>query len=519
MNEMLFKTNEYNFVDSCFWVPHPTKYRCVRSTKLIQKDTIVCLFPGEETYRFPADSRPYDNWAKRFSDLKGPEGLDARENTMILSDYACRVSVIDFEENDDDPMYPHPVGYHWRYIDPMATNARFKELCGRIGEIWNYQYSQQLPQQLPKEWVEATQIRATYLYNKLMQQHEIPKRTDIRNIERYDVVVDNYVDKHDPFLRPTRYFNTKTHKQEKLLVDDKMPSNGFEEGEEEARLLDIEALTAAIRLEPAAHHYATRGFAFLKRGRLQDALGDANRALQINSDSARAYLLRAKTHWELRNHTDAYSDMCQAQRIDYNEEHDDLHQMMRRAGQRKRPGKRPVRGEGDEYPDLYPSTVARSPTVKMYLPVPASGPMSPAMEPFHYICSFSELTDSKTVIRNIVLALNHEYQEAYSLHQTINEATTLQIADDYPFLGAFINQPDERESANLCFVDPNEWIDRIGNRYENVPLAIHNAASLPMQHLDLLQRQALVATSNIEAGTELMLSYGRDSVRPRLRYR
>ena len=292
-----------------------------------------------------------------------------------------------------------------------------------------------------------------------------------------------------------------------------------EEGEEEAWLLDIEALTAAIRLEPAAHHYATRGFAFLKRGRLQDALGDANRALQINSDSARAYLLRAKTHWELRNHTDAYSDMCQAQRIDYNEEHDDLHQMMRRAGQRKRPGKRPVRGEGDEYPDLYPSTVARSPTVKMYLPVPASGPMSPAMEPFHYICSFSELTDSKTVIRNIVLALNHEYQEAYSLHQTINEATTLQIADDYPFLGAFINQPDERESANLCFVDPNEWIDRIGNRYENVPLAIHNAASLPMQHLDLLQRQALVATSNIEAGTELMLSYGRDSVRPRLRYR
>ena len=102
-----------------------------------------------------------------------------------------------------------------------------------------------------------------------------------------------------------------------------------EEGEEEAWLLDIEALTAAIRLEPAAHRYATRGFAFLKRGRLQDALGDANRALQINSDSARAYLLRAKTHWELRNHTDAYSDMCQAQRIDYNEEHVDLHQMMR----------------------------------------------------------------------------------------------------------------------------------------------------------------------------------------------
>ena len=147
--------------------------------------------------------------------------------------------------------------------------------------------------------------------------------------------------------------------------------------------------------------------------------------------------------------------------------------------------------------------VARPPPVKMYV-----------NNAFHYICSYPELPNRETVIRNIVLALNHEFdQEAYakanSLHQTIDEATTLKIADDYPFLGAFINQPDEVESANLRFVDPDDWIDRIGIRYKNVPLAIQNAAKLPMQNLDLLQRQALVATSNIEPGTELMLSYTR----------
>jgi tetratricopeptide (TPR) repeat protein len=91
----------------------------------------------------------------------------------------------------------------------------------------------------------------------------------------------------------------------------------------------IRKITDDIRAQPTARLYLTRGRLFFDNNRFDDALNDANSALGINPDLPKAYLLRAKTQWKLNNSTCAYRDMCEAQRLDYDEEYVDLHNQMR----------------------------------------------------------------------------------------------------------------------------------------------------------------------------------------------
>lgn len=57
----------------------------------------------------------------------------------------------------------------------------------------------------------------------------------------------------------------------------------------------------------------------------------ANAILQINPDSVKAYRCRSEANWYKNNVKDAYFDMCEAQKIDYSEEYDVLHDQMKTA--------------------------------------------------------------------------------------------------------------------------------------------------------------------------------------------
>ncbi len=91
----------------------------------------------------------------------------------------------------------------------------------------------------------------------------------------------------------------------------------------------IQSYTRAIELHPTARRFVSRGFLHYENNRFVEALDDARSALRINPDSARGYRLRALSAWNTDQKSCAYHDMCQAQRIDYDESYDALHNEMK----------------------------------------------------------------------------------------------------------------------------------------------------------------------------------------------
>ena len=107
-----------------------------------------------------------------------------------------------------------------------------------------------------------------------------------------------------------------------------------------------------------------------------------------------------------------------------------------------------------------------------------------------------------------------------------DRAKALALPDRYPYLAPFLNEPYARtEQANAEFVDPHVWRARLA-RQRAAPVAhpSHFAALLRMAaqkeeapslaERGYLQRPAVVATRDIEAGEEILVHYARDDEGP-----
>lgn len=92
--------------------------------------------------------------------------------------------------------------------------------------------------------------------------------------------------------------------------------------------LAIEVYTRSINICPTCRRYVERGERYIRCGEFVAARTDATSALKLNVDSARAYRLRSIAAWNMNDAAAAYKDMCDAQRIDYDETVDALHQQM-----------------------------------------------------------------------------------------------------------------------------------------------------------------------------------------------
>ena len=71
---------------------------------------------------------------------------------------------------------------------------------------------------------------------------------------------------------------------------------------------------------PSAMAYANRGNAFLKMKKPLAAIRDADEALKVNPDSAKAFKVRGKANALLGRWKEAAKDLGDAQRIDYDED-------------------------------------------------------------------------------------------------------------------------------------------------------------------------------------------------------
>lgn len=87
----------------------------------------------------------------------------------------------------------------------------------------------------------------------------------------------------------------------------------------------IDMLTRALRLAPTkALYWSYRASYFLQCAQPGAALRDANRALKINPDNARALRIRGTINRHLGNWLEALSDLSKAQSVDYDEHIDSL---------------------------------------------------------------------------------------------------------------------------------------------------------------------------------------------------
>ena len=84
----------------------------------------------------------------------------------------------------------------------------------------------------------------------------------------------------------------------------------------------------ALAKSPTSRRHADRGALHMDVSDYRAALADAEASLQLNGDSVRGLRLRARAKWML-NDSSAYLDMCEAQRIDYDDEYDALHAQMK----------------------------------------------------------------------------------------------------------------------------------------------------------------------------------------------
>jgi hypothetical protein len=81
----------------------------------------------------------------------------------------------------------------------------------------------------------------------------------------------------------------------------------------------------------------------------------------------------------------------------------------------------------------------------------------------HFVIEKRHYRDQAWALENIRLALNSEFDVKDSKkRQLADRAKALKIGDDYPYVGAFINQPytSAGEKANSIFIDPHEWVGK-----------------------------------------------------------
>ncbi len=182
----IFNNSNYNFINASLnIVQTPSgekpKGRGVISVENIAKEnTIVCLFPGEEIYRYPETSNlPRENWPKRNRDTKV---LDSLERDLPVSDYAIRVSVLDFDAEDNE------IGYHWRFIEPMMNSPCFEALRNDLS--YDFPTDDNLVQ-LPEEWLQTTARRAALLHGRLVSMRKISNK-DIAPVDWRDEPNGNY---------------------------------------------------------------------------------------------------------------------------------------------------------------------------------------------------------------------------------------------------------------------------------------------------------------------------------------
>jgi hypothetical protein len=98
--------------------------------------------------------------------------------------------VLDIDEEDRE------TGYHWRILDPMATNANFRKMCADIKFMIHDDAIR-----LPVDWVEATLRRATTIYKRFEAMRWIPKRSSTTSHRIYDLFVDD-VSSNTVFKKP-----------------------------------------------------------------------------------------------------------------------------------------------------------------------------------------------------------------------------------------------------------------------------------------------------------------------------
>ena len=103
----------------------------------------------------------------------------------------------------------------------------------------------------------------------------------------------------------------------------------FEEVGTVAGSSQIDEITKLIEDEATSRKFCDRATKYMEMNRLEDALSDVKRAIDINPDYARAYRIRSEAFWQKDHFESAYRSMCEAQRLDYNEEYDALHDQMR----------------------------------------------------------------------------------------------------------------------------------------------------------------------------------------------
>ena len=135
---------------------------------------------------------------------------------------------------------------------------------------------------------------------------------------------------------------------------------------------------------------------------------------------------------------------------------------------------------------------------------------------FHFICERDKLHEEASARRNIVLALNAEWD--VKRHRRLGlaaRAKALMLSDAYPHMVAFANQPYKHERANAAFVDPKDWIPSTSRRTPahcpaEARLVRETQSEMTPERLDYLQRQAVVTTRPIRCGEEVLLDYNRD---------
>ena len=153
-------------------------------------------------------------------------------------------------------------------------------------------------------------------------------------------------------------------------------------------------------------------------------------------------------------------------------------------------------------------TSFRQQTIVLHLPSGA----------FHPICAKRRAKDRAHVKRRIEQAVLANFDAKRSRLLELRErASALRLPDDYPHLGAFLNEPYASEEANCEFVDPHEWHPRVSRMStaehaspQLAPLIAAVKAPQAPGRRDYLQRQLIVATRAIAAGQELLLHYSRD---------
>lgn len=111
-----------------------------------------------------------------------------------------------------------------------------------------------------------------------------------------------------------------------LNVEDATPAH---DNNNDKTTPEINELCLQIVEDPSSRAYVDRATAYFNEGLTTQALADANKAVELNPDSARALRLRARVRHIMNDNTGAYVDMSEAQKIDYSEEYDTLHTQMK----------------------------------------------------------------------------------------------------------------------------------------------------------------------------------------------